>query len=334
MRSGMQRGGARAAITANARRPSLGQLEREPGERRADEDREHGAGVDERDRRSRRVGTRALRRREDHGEGEARHEPEHERAERRERRVGHRARAGARPPTCRRVPPRRGDDRCTRPARTPPVGRVTMPTKRISPPARPAAVELAPWRSRSGTTQLPATTASPNVAACRIADRQERRGRGAPTRRRVRSAEGRSPASVGTAARIASSAALQYGRAPARRVGQRRHDHEREPAAGHGRAAVEALQRRPAASGAHEVEPGDERGARAEADDRPSDERELEARVDEQDGVPERRAAAIATSATLCEPKRSAPRPAGSWTARWVTKSAVVRSPTAASETP
>ena len=76
-------------------------------------------------------------------------------------------------------------------------------------------------------------------------------------------------------------------RPPARRVREWRHDHEREPAPGHRRAAVEALQRGAAASGAHEVEPGDESRARAEPDDGASEEGELEARVQEQDEIPE-----------------------------------------------
>src|SRR5262245_35880648 len=64
--------------------PVARQLEREAGERGADEDGEHGASVDEGDRGAGRVRSLVLGGREDHGEREACGEAEHEGAERRE----------------------------------------------------------------------------------------------------------------------------------------------------------------------------------------------------------------------------------------------------------
>ena len=74
-------------------------------------------------------------------------------------------------------------------------------------------------------------------------------------------------------------------RTPARRVREGRHDHEREPAARHRRAAVEALERGASATCPDEVEPGDEGGARADSDHGATEERELDAGIDEQDPV-------------------------------------------------
>jgi hypothetical protein len=45
------------------------------------------------------------------------------------------------------------------------------------------------------------------------------------------------------------------------------------------------LQRRPASAGSNEIEPGDERRAGADSDDRASEQRELEAAAREQHGV-------------------------------------------------
>ena len=180
-----------------------------------------------------------------------------------------------RPATTIRLPP-------TRPARSPPAGRVTMPTKRISPPASPAAVELAPSRSRSGTTQFPATTASPNVAACRRPIGSNRRSRTThwpawPDARKANGGDGGDEREK----RQESSAPVR--RTPARGVGQRRHDHECEPSPDHGRAAVEPLQRSTSSSCADEIEPGHEPRSGTEADDRASEERQPEAGVDEED---------------------------------------------------
>ena len=82
------------------------QLERETGQRRADEDREHRACVDERDRRTRARPDEPLRGREDHREGEAGREPEHERAD---------AETASDPPSASRSAP---SDVPTRPATT------------------------------------------------------------------------------------------------------------------------------------------------------------------------------------------------------------------------
>ena len=75
------------------------------------------------------------------------------------------------------------------------------------------------------------------------------------------------------------------GRTPARRVGESRHHHQREPAARHRRAAVEALQCRPTAAGPYEVETCDECRARPDSDDGTAQQRELDAFVEEQDPV-------------------------------------------------
>ena len=153
---------------------------------------------------------------------------------------------------------------------------------------------------------VPRDHREPERRGLQDADREQRAVAERPTLRRARRAGGPCAASVGRAARTASSAALQYGRAPARRVGERRHDHEREPAARHRRAAVEALQRRASAARADEVEPGDERRrpsrcrrprVRASASSKPASTR--------RSPLPTT-AAAIATSATAAS--RSGPR--------------------------
>ena len=195
-------------------------------------------------------------------------------------------------------------------------------------------MELTPWRSSSGTTQFPAITASPNVAACRT-----------PIGRSSRSRSNQSPAcpmrgrpeatSVGMAARIASSAALQYAARQLVASVRGRHHHQREPAARHRRAAVEALQRR-----ACRRRPG--RGRDLRRMPRPSRFRRRHGRRSASSKPSSRSSSAVARrprqrsprAAMRCEPNRSAPRPAGSCTARCVTNSAVVRRPTAASETP
>ena len=74
-------------------------------------------------------------------------------------------------------------------------------------------------------------------------------------------------------------------RTPARRVREGGNHHEREPAAGHRRAAVEALERGASTTCPNEVEPGDERGARADPDHGATQQRELDAGIDEQDPV-------------------------------------------------
>ena len=76
------------------------------------------------------------------------------------------------------------------------------------------------------------------------------------------------------------------GRAPARRVRERRHHHQREPTTHHGRTAVEALEGRTAAGCSHEVEAGHETRTGSDPDDRSGDQRELEALVQQEDAVP------------------------------------------------
>ena len=75
------------------------------------------------------------------------------------------------------------------------------------------------------------------------------------------------------------------GRPPARRVREGGDDHQREPAAGHRRSAVEALEGGAASCGAHEVESGDERGARTDADDGAREQRELQPRVEQEQAI-------------------------------------------------
>ena len=223
-----QRGGAERGDHREREPTVTRQLERETGQRRADDDGEHGACVHQA--RSPHPGRpdehAAPPRRSPRTEGPR--APARERRQRR-RRATNRERARELPATFRGGRRRRSVSRSTRPARSPPAGRVTMPTRRIRPPASPAAVELAPSRSRSGTTQFPATTASPNVAACRRPIGSNRRSRTThwpawPTRGRP------TAAMVGKRARSDKSSSTPVRRAPARGVGQRRHDHEREPA--------------------------------------------------------------------------------------------------------
>ena len=327
LRVGAKREAARlrasAAIAAKARRPSPGSSNASPA-----------SGVPTRIVRTAQAltsaiaapgasGRSALRGREDHGERQARDEPEDERAERRDRERSAECEQRGRPPRCRRARPPTSAAR--RRAGEQPSDRACEDADEEDEPAGEARC----GRARSLALEerddpVPCDDGEPEGRCLQDADRKQACGRGAPSARRARCAAGRLRRAWGGRRGPRGAARAPVRRTPARRVGERRHDHEREAAPGHRRAAVEALQRGAASTRTDEVEA--RRRSRRPSRVRRSRARRARARRRRRRGAarfrrPPRRSRA---SATRASPKRSAPRPAGSCTARCVTKSAVV----------
>ena len=135
------------------------------------------------------------------------------------------------------------------------------------------------------------------------------------------------------AARARSGADDERGperRAPPEPPVQLRDDRERESAAGEPDPAEEALREGRPARLAHVRAAGDEAQAGADPDQRPRRDRERRLRRDERQAVERDRDRRARARAARRAPNRSAARPPGICIARWVTKSAVVNSPTTA----